>query len=199
MLSPRPDPGAVSRGVTMIELVIVLAITAMLLLAVGPDIAAWLRNTRIRNAAESAHGGMQRARSEAMRRNQTVRFTLVDEMSNRCAAAPSAILWVVSLDDPAGHCADAASLDTQPRIVATSSALANTARVVVSATQPSGTSAHSISFDGFGRAAQSGSISRIVFDGTAGDGSRSLHLMINSAGSIRLCDPHVAADDPRHC
>ena len=39
-----------------------------------PSTGAWIRNSRLRTAAESISDGMQQARNEAVRRNQPVEF-----------------------------------------------------------------------------------------------------------------------------
>lgn len=71
------------RGFTLVELIVTIAVLALILFAVMPSIGTWLENTRIRNVADSLQNGLQVARGEAVRRNQNVS------------------LWLVSLNDPA--------------------------------------------------------------------------------------------------
>ena len=82
------------RGFTIIEVVIAIAIAAFLLAAVMPSAGAWIRNSRLRTAAESISVGMQQARNEAVRRNQPVGFFLVSDadamsMTDGCALSSS--------------------------------------------------------------------------------------------------------------
>jgi prepilin-type N-terminal cleavage/methylation domain-containing protein len=61
-----------ARGFTMVELLIAMAIAAILLMLVMPTYAEFMRNTRIRNTADSLAGGIRLAQAEAIRRNQNV-------------------------------------------------------------------------------------------------------------------------------
>src|SRR5688572_710699 len=98
------------RGFTIIEVVIVVALAAFLLAAVAPSVSTWMRNTRIRTAAEAISNGLQQARNEAVRRNQSVGFYLVSDtsaisMSDSCALSASSSGWVVALASPVNKCA----------------------------------------------------------------------------------------------
>lgn len=198
-----------SRGLTLIELAVTVSILGLLVLATAPSIGEWLRNTQIRNVATSIQSGLQRARNEALRRNQPVRFSLVSltdsaVMDNSCALA-SAPSWVVSLNDPTGKCGVAASDTTDPMIVERSAGGIGGKNVGVAAITgaPTFNSATSIAFDGFGRV--SGAVATPlalieVDDITAGANYRALRVVISSGGSIRMCDPKVTnANDPRKC
>ncbi|MDR0769585.1 MAG: prepilin-type N-terminal cleavage/methylation domain-containing protein [Burkholderiales bacterium] len=54
------------QGFTLIELMIVLALAALLLVMAAPGISVYLENTKIRNVAESIAAGMRQARLHAM-------------------------------------------------------------------------------------------------------------------------------------
>ncbi|MBW8720230.1 MAG: prepilin-type N-terminal cleavage/methylation domain-containing protein [Variovorax paradoxus] len=43
------------RGFTLVELIVTIAVLALILFAVMPSIGTWLENTRIRNVADSLH------------------------------------------------------------------------------------------------------------------------------------------------
>jgi type IV fimbrial biogenesis protein FimT len=64
-------------GFTLIELMIALAIGAILLMLGLPSFNEFLRNSEIRSTTESLVNGLRVARTEAVRRNQLVTFTLV--------------------------------------------------------------------------------------------------------------------------
>jgi len=109
-------------GFSMIEIGVTLAIFAVLIASALPSMGEWIRNTKVRNAAESIQSGLMRARAEALRRNVNVTFWLVsvnDErtMDNSCAKSSSAGSWVISLRDPAGKCATAPSATVDPMLV----------------------------------------------------------------------------------
>jgi type IV fimbrial biogenesis protein FimT len=190
-------------GFTLIELMVIMAVIALLLVAVMPSMGIWMRNIQIRNAAEALQAGLQTARAEAMRRNTQVRLTLVNGLTGSCAASATGSAWVVSLDDPTNDCDEAPSATAAPRTVSNREATDGSRDVTVSALQADGTStASSISFDGFGRPVGTTGIARVDFDHTtAGDDYRALRVTVSPVGNVRMCDPRVStsSDDPRRC
>ncbi len=83
-----------SRGVTLIELAVVLAVVAILFAQAAPSFSAWIHNSQVRTAAESIQNGMQLARAEAIRRNRSVMFWLTS------AATPPQADWLVGCARP---------------------------------------------------------------------------------------------------
>ena len=65
------------RGFTLIELMVAISVMALLLMAVSPSLRDWVVNLRIRNTASAVEQGLQLARQEAIRRNQSTGFYLV--------------------------------------------------------------------------------------------------------------------------
>lgn len=63
-----------ARGFTMVELLIAMVIAAILLFLAVPTYSEFMRNTRIRNTADSLANGIRLAQTEAIRRNQDVEF-----------------------------------------------------------------------------------------------------------------------------
>jgi len=205
-------PGTV-RGVTLIELMVTLVLLAVLLLAVMPSIGAWLRNGEIRTAAQGMVNALQKARAEAVRRNQDVWFSLVSHstassgvLDNSCALSGASASWVISLSSPEGACAQPVSETTAPQILDKHARGDGSPHAVVTVrgADCSGTdSASQVVFSSFGRAtAPSGaSVLRCldVSHSVEGD-QRPLRVLIGTAGNVRLCDPAVSdATDPRHC
>jgi type IV fimbrial biogenesis protein FimT len=66
------------RGFSLIELMVVIAIMALLMLAVAPSIGPWIANARVRSVAEEIANGLRMAQSEALRRNRPVAFVLTN-------------------------------------------------------------------------------------------------------------------------
>jgi type IV fimbrial biogenesis protein FimT len=193
---------ASSRGFTLIEMMVVIAVISLLMFAIGPEIGIWMRNTQIRNAADSLQSGLQAARADAMRRNAQVRFTLVSDLSSSCTKSATGTAWVVSMEDPTSTCNAGPSDVTAPRIVATRASSEGSRNVVVRALRSDGaTAADEIVFDGFGRVVGTTGIARVDFDNsTSNDNYRALRVAIGAAGNVRRCDPRVStSDDPRRC
>ena len=63
-------------GFTLVELLIGLAIAALLVMLAMPGYSTWVADAQIRNAAESIASGLHYAQAEAIRQNSTVEFTL---------------------------------------------------------------------------------------------------------------------------
>lgn len=188
-------------GFSLIELMVAVAVLGVLLSLGMPSLLEWIRNVKVRNAAEGIHAGIQLARMEAMRRNIPTTFWLVsanasNSLDNSCATSSTSSSWVVSQDDPAGLCATEPSQTTTPRIV---QAQAGSTRVSITTIPVGGTS---ITFNGLGQLAGANNLSQI--DVTSADdaaNTRSLRITISSGGSTRSCDPNLptGSTDPRKC
>lgn len=198
----RPAP-----GLTLIELMVTLSILVMLTHALEPSVSTWMANTQIRSVASSVQAGLQRARSEAVRRNEPVRFTLVSlddsaVMDNSCAPVASGASWVVSLDDPTGLCGTTVSDTTGPRIIERRAGGVGRKSVAVQSSNAAGAASNGVVvFNGFGRVVGTAGIALIDVDNiTSGTDYRALRILVGSGGTTSLCEPKVtSADDPRHC
>lgn len=195
------------HGFTQIELMVTVTLLALLSAAVVPEVNAWMRNLRIRNASETLQAGLQKARNEAVRRNRPVTLSLVSlndpkVMDNSCRLSPSSASWVVSLNDPAGACGSAPSDTAAPFIIDRQASGEGAAAVTVNALQADGISpASTITFDGFGRIANATAIARIdISHSSGGQDLRPIRILMTPSGSIRSCAPYVtSAGDPRLC
>src|SRR5262245_27505039 len=94
------------HGFTLIEMMITLAVFAILIMVGLPSLTTWLQNSQIRTAAETMQMGLQLARAEALRRNQLVRFQLVDSLGSCCALSETGTSWVINMSqaDATGAC-----------------------------------------------------------------------------------------------
>lgn len=189
------------RGLSMIEMVVVVAIVGILAFVVTPEISTQLRNAQIRSAAEAMQSGLLKARTEAISRNQNVRFSLVTDLSDGCVLSPSAGSWVVSLDDPAGKCSTANPV-VDPRILAVHTARDGAAAAAVAATRADAAASSSVTFNPFGRVINGNQMARIVVANASSPTEfRSYRVDISPVGSVRMCDLRVNpnSDDPRRC
>ena len=191
------------RGFSLVELVITLAVLALILAVAAPTVGSWMGNARIRNVADTLQNGLQIARAEAVRRNQNMSFWLVSlndpgVLSNDCTLSGSSGSWVVSVNSPIGHCADPPSTISSPMLVTARAVGDAGGNVTVAAVQSDNTAATTVTFDGFGRVTNTDSIRQIDVTGTTT--SVNLRLVVSSAGLVRMCDPRVTAStDPRKC
>lgn len=165
------------KGVTLIELMIGIAIMAILLAVGLPGFKVWMLNTQIRTATESMQNGLQLARAEAVRRNEQVNFILGTGTS-----------WTVST--VAGT-----AIQSRP-------SSEGSVNVTVTVTPAGATTA---TFNALGRLANPTTApTQIDLDVPTtilpANVSRELRINITSGGQIRTCDPiFTATDDPRKC
>lgn len=196
----------VQSGFNLIELMIGLAIVTILLVLGLPAFNTFLQNTQIRNAAETTLAGITLARVEAVRRNTTVRFQLVSNLTSGCALSAVSLDWVVSQADPSGACDTAPSDTAAPQIIQTKSAREGSSNVRVATAGGS-----TIVFNALGRVVGAG-ITTIDFSNTRGtcenvdpvNGTmRCLRILVSTGGQVKMCDPKVPLNsppvDPREC
>lgn len=195
---------------SLIELMVGIAIVAILFSLAAPSFSTWIQGTHIRTAAEAMQSGLMLARSEAVRRNTSVRFQLTTTLDSSCALSTSGTNWVVSQDDPSGAC-DSASPDPAdlnppaPRIVQKRAGAEGSKNALVAAGQSA------IVFNGLGRVTPvpAGAISfditnpiggACVADTTPGP-MRCLRVTVSTGGQVRMCDPAFVFSDtnPQGC
>jgi type IV fimbrial biogenesis protein FimT len=161
------------QGVTLIELMVAIAILAILLTLGIPNFTVWMQNTQIRTATESIQNGLQLARAEAVRRNEPVSFILGTGTS-----------WTVQTV--------AAGTVIQSRASSEGS-------VNVTVTVTGGNTA---TFNELGRLYNPATApTRIDLKSSIlGNQGRNLRIDITAGGQIRSCDPMFTdSNDPRYC
>jgi type IV fimbrial biogenesis protein FimT len=188
------------RGFTIIEVIIAVTIAGFLLAAALPSAGTWIRNTRIRTAAESISSGLQQARNEAVRLNKPISFYLVSDvdavsMSDACALSSTSSGWVIAEASPAGKCAT--SRDSFIAIRPPGDAATGLA---VAATDSTPAAATTVTFNGYGQLANALPITCIRVSNPSDASTRALNIAVNAGGQIRMCDPAVSdSNDPRKC
>jgi type IV fimbrial biogenesis protein FimT len=193
--------------VTLIELIIGIAIVAVLLAAGLPEFSSWLQTTQIRNAAEAIQNGLQLARMEAVRRNTAVQFDLTSVTGGGTGSD-----WTVSCVTPVADgdgdgIADCPGTGMVPTEIQKRPAAEGSRNAVVAAA-PS-----VIGFNGMGRAVvltagawvpPAAAITIGITNPTGGACAaagpmRCLNVIVSAGGQVRMCDPALAAADPRGC
>jgi type IV fimbrial biogenesis protein FimT len=167
----------------------------------------WIRSSHVRGLAETMQTGLQRARGAALKRNKVVTFwmvTPVDTVSpdDTCALSSASGAWVVSLDDPSGHCSTDPSPTVTPRIIETYGPGQAAFGVNVVAADTNGNTITSVSFNGFGKRVGGGAPIKIDISHAASTDVRPLRIEISTSGGVRMCDPRATlanANDARAC
>ena len=193
MLSAR-----LARGFTMIELMVGIAVVAILFTLGLPSMGALLQNNKLGSSAKSYMQGIQLARTEAIRRNTTTEFVLTATpigpgIATALAPAVAGPHWVA-------RAASGASWD----LIEAKSAADGSGQVGANSVQVNA-SAATIAFNGFGVPTTGAAFSIAVTNpaggacATAGGTMRCQQIRVRPGGQVFLCDPAVAASDNRAC
>jgi type IV fimbrial biogenesis protein FimT len=170
-------------GFSLIELIIAIAIVGLVSAIAMPSYVTWIKNSRVRTAAESIQNGLQTARAEAVKRNASIRFSLSanSNWSIGCVTTssncPATILSRFASEGATGGATITLSPDgTDFPAKATFSNLG----LLDNTTTPAPFNQVDISFSG---------------------ADRPLRVTLGVGGNTRLCDPKttLAATDPRRC
>jgi type IV fimbrial biogenesis protein FimT len=197
-------PLAPQAGVTLLELMIALALMAMLMFFAVPSFSLWIQNTQIRGAGEAVLNGLQLARAEAVRRNTLVRFQLTSTLDAACALSAAATNgpanWVISLADPTASCNTTPSDINAPQIIQVRSSREGSTNAVVNAGQ------NPVVFNALGRVTPIPAANITIGVSNPGGGvcapggpMQCLNVVVTSAGMVRMCNPNLAATDPQGC
>lgn len=176
-----------SSGFSLIELMIAIVIFTISITLGISSYRTWVQNTQIRNAAESIHLGIQRARAEAVKRNSNVEFILL-------GASPD---WVASW-----------TVRTPLETIESSSGREGSKNVFARGYDKDGNDASTVTFNNLAsvtnNADASESLRRIALESTVLDAadSRDLEIRVGIGGvggNVRMCDPNLAAPSPMAC
>lgn len=199
-------------------MVITVAIIGVLLALGAPRFAEYLRNVKLRSAAEMFLTGAQLARSEAVRMNVPVEFllTATDPLPanvGAAAASASGTNWMVRTADMGTFIDGKFGIEGSGRGTGQLTPVRindTTAPASADPDPPPAAPVGSVIFNGLGR---TGLANQAVFKFnnpdagtcvTAGGPVRCLKVIVSIGGQARLCDPAVsaaavAAGDSRGC
>ncbi len=190
----------------MIELVIGMALLAVLLGLGAPAMGTYLQNSKLASAAASYYNGLQMARTEAIRRNVRTEFVLTDtpvstaNLANVAGAAISGRNWLVRAASGAQFVAIEAKAGAEGDGTTGAAAI----QVAGSASAPAVFDGR-VPFNGFGGTADGAPYSIDITNPAAGtcvQGGgkiRCRRITVSPGGQIAACDPAAAAGDSRAC
>lgn len=197
------------RGFTLVELMISIALLAMLMALAAPSFSTWIRNTQVRTMSQTLVNGMRVAQSEAVRRNRQVVFFLTNAQPGLAAtAAENGVNWVIRWIPLPGDTVTAAAPANEPFV---EGGAISEVGGGVGITGPA-----AICFNAQGRriaatAATTG-VANAVCTVDADEplatylleragASRPLQVTVSLGGQVRMCDPAraLSADAPDGC
>ncbi|NDY92084.1 pilus assembly FimT family protein [Ideonella livida] len=177
-------------GFTLVELMVTLAVAALMLAMAVPAASQWVANARLRAVAETAQNAVRLAQAEAVRRSRSAGYLLTADVPSTSAVPQAdggrwAVLLMVrdgeaSVDDPflrgGTEAASQGVTVTGPALLCFN-ALGQ--RSTLTAAE-----------NGLGADCESPSGSDpVTYTFTASGASRSLAVQVGLGGEVRLCDP----------
>jgi len=171
-------------GFTLVELVIVIAVLAILTTFAIPSYQQMIQNAMIKTATESILTGFQIARAEAVTRNTNVQFDFRGDKSD----------WTVCVSPAAGG--SCPTTDGATTIQSRKKEGGSSSTITVA---PTG---GPYVFNGFGvmTSLATGTLN-LNISNSASTSSRNLRIVVAAGGAIKSCDPALdsSGTDPRRC
>ena len=180
-----------TAGFSLVELLIGLAIAALLMVLAMPSYTLWVADAQIRNTVESIADGMRYAQSQAVARNSTMEFVLD---STTGTGGWIARLAIDGSTIQTGVFAEGADRTTMTALPAGATTVTFTSLGQISATN----------------ADASPPLTEVqVTTATGLAGTRDLRVLVGGGGSgvlgqasrtgIKICDPKWPSTDPKGC
>lgn len=193
---------SLQRGISMIEVMVAVAILAIMIGIGVPSLTSWMQNTQVRATAESLLSAIQLARAEAVRQNMRAQLLLTDsggkaswtaiiESSSAPGTFPASNTIQTGSSKEAGQ---NARLGVSTDILAGQNfAVAISGGSGMSSNPPPG-----IIFDAFGRVATDSTanaavtrITRIDVTNSTAPQARRMVITVSDAGLPKMCDPSM--------
>lgn len=176
------------RGFTLVELMVSVALLALLLASAVPSFRGWISNAQVRTASDALQTGVRQAQSEALRRSQqVVLFRTADgSCSATASAATTGKFWVLRTV-AAGTGQTAALIQCGTLIEAQSSVLVSGPAALCFSGAGRQTANGAPGLGGLACELDAGGFS--VFDVTSTGADRPLRVRISLGGSVQMCDP----------
>jgi type IV fimbrial biogenesis protein FimT len=181
------------RGFSLIELMIVVAVLALLLAFGMPALSTWAVDARIRSIAESLQNGLRLAQSSALQRNRVGVFTLTDAAPSwQAAPSTSGINWYVRTLPLAGS--DEASSTRASDFYIEGNAVTSQSGITVSGPaqlcfSPLGVqTAASGTYGSLDVSCNVTNPATYTVSSTVA-GSRRMNVLVYPGGRVRMCDP----------
>lgn len=194
------------KGFSLVELIVGLAVLALLIALGVPQYAAFTANARIRATTEGVTAGLNLARAEAVKRNARVEMVLTDDppvegLVNSLTPSTSGTNWMVREWVPSSN-----SYNFIEGKAGAEGSGRDESGVIVTSSSTDASYDGRVTFTGFGAMAIGQPVTFQFTYPAAGACAaasgplRCLNINVSPGGQIRVCDPKVTdTKDTRAC
>jgi len=186
-----------ARGFTLLELMVALAVLGVLLAAAVPGFTAYTANNSLRSSAQAFYSAAQKARAEAVQRNDVVELVL----TNDAPPVPANVMALALNTRGSNWVIRAPNAAVADRLIDSRLGTeAGGANITVNAGGPT-----LIGFNGRGETVGNVTVVVQFRHATQNPGClltesvRCLNVRISGGGQARLCEPGQPANDNRSC
>lgn len=178
----------IQRGVTLLEAMVVISIVAIVVAVGGPSLQSWIASGRLHVKAESVLNGLQLARSEALKRNTAIFFTLAADSS-----------WTVGCSTTVADLNND-GVDDCPASIQAKPAEEGGEGTTLTLTPPTSTTATYTGLSILASTNKDGSVPFSAVNFATAGTTKTYRVTLSSGGQSKLCDPAVTTvGDPRKC
>lgn len=190
-----------AAGFTLIELMVTLALLALVLRLAAPSFSQWTRNAQVRTTSDALQDGLRNAQAEATRRSRQVVFFLTNTAACTTAANATASgrFWQIRTAPLlAGEATEALQCGVLPEPVNAVAITGPTALCFNSVGRQVANAAPGVGA-GFSCTLPAGGTHQYDVSATGSD--RPLRVLVSLGGQVRQCDPAraLAAASPDGC
>lgn len=191
------------RGFTLVEMAVVLAVIGLLMMAAAPSYSSYIANSNLRNTAGLFYSAAQKARTEAIRRNDTIELVLTNDTPpvSDAANVGTAVMSLVESATGTNWVIRAPNAVGSDRLIDSKVATElGGAAITVNAG-----STTKIQFNGLGETTSASTV-LVQFRHASQNteclltgGVRCVNVRISGGGKARLCEPNQPTTDNRSC
>jgi type IV fimbrial biogenesis protein FimT len=176
------------RGVTLLEAMVVISIAAIVVAVGTPSLQSWIASGRLKVKAESVLNGLQLARSEALKRNTAIFFTIAADSS-----------WTVGCSTTVADLNND-GVDDCPASIQAKPAEEGGDNVTIALVPATSTTATFTGLSILSSANKDGSAPLTAVNFSTTGTTKAYRVTLSPGGQSKLCDPAVTtAGDPRKC
>jgi type IV fimbrial biogenesis protein FimT len=184
------------QGFSLVELMVTIAILALLLMAAVPSFGSWIANSRVRSVAEDVANGLRMAQSEAVRRNRPVAFVMTNSTPAKGATpAANGKNWYVQalpLSSSGDTAADSDYIQGGSFATQSGVTISSTSSVLCFGSMGNVSDSVATAKTALGENCSAAGDKSYTVSNTNSD--RSLKVTVGVGGQVRLCDPAKTLD-----